>query len=91
MSVAAFLLAFGGFAALAMAMSRHSEALTGRALPRRIAMGLKGCAWGLLGGSLWASMAWLGNPVGLVAWFGLLNGAALLTALCLTLARRWRA
>ncbi len=77
MSLAAFLLAVAGFAALA------------RRAPSRIqALALRVGGAGLLAGSLWFSLAWLGSPVGIVAWFGLLNAGALLTALGLTVARR---
>lgn len=91
MSLAAFLLALAGSAALALAMSRHFQALTGRAPSRAMGLTLRVCGWALLAGSLWLSLAWLGNPVGIVAWFALLNAAALLTALALTLAKGRRA
>ncbi|MDZ4370769.1 MAG: DUF3325 domain-containing protein [Phenylobacterium sp.] len=81
----ALLLALVGFAALATAMRRHFHALTGRALSRPTVLALRGVGWALLGSSLWLSMAWLGGPVGFVAWFGLLNAAALGTAFGLTL------
>jgi hypothetical protein len=88
MSLAAFLLAVAGFAALALSMSRHFQALTRRAPSRAQVLVLRAGGAALLAGSLWFSLAWLGSPVGIVAWFGLLNAGALVAALGLTLARR---
>jgi len=88
MSLAAFLLALAGFTALALAMSRHFQALTRRVPSRATVLALRTCGWALLSGSLALSLAWLGNPVGFVGWFALLNAAALVAALGLTLAKR---
>lgn len=90
MSLAAFLAALGGFAALALAMGRRHQTLLARAPSRRGAMALRLTGWLLLGASLTASLRWLGSPVGFVVWIGILNAAALLTALSLTAAARLR-
>ena len=90
MSAAAFVFAIAGFAALAMAMGRHGEALMKRAPSHREALGLRIAGGMLLGASLAFSTAWLGSPVGFVGWVGVLNAAALTVALSLTVARRFR-
>lgn len=87
MSAVALLLALLGFAALTLAMSRHYQGLARRVPTRRVVLALRGVGWVLLAGSLAFSLAWLGHPVGFVAWFGLLNIGALGTAFGLTLAR----
>ena len=90
MSAAAFVFAIAGFAALAMAMGRHGEALMGRAPSHREALGLRLAACALLGTSLAFSAAWLGSPGGFVGWVGILNAAALTVALSLTVVKRLR-
>lgn len=88
MSALTFLLGLGGFTALALAMPRHFQFVLGRSPARGVSLGLRILGWMLIAASLAPAIAWLGNPVGLVAWFGVLNAAALLTALALTMARR---
>lgn len=88
MSLLALLLALGGFAALALAMPRHYRAVLGRQPSRGHVLFLRLAGWALILASLPPCIAWLGNPVGPVAWFGVLNAAALLVAFSLTWARR---
>ena len=85
MSVLAFLLALvlalGGFTVLALGMSRHRRAILGHAPSRRAGWACRAGGAVLLAASLGFSLIWLGSPVGYVGWFGVLNAAALLTAL----------
>jgi hypothetical protein len=90
MSAAAFLCALAGFVALALAMDRHGQVLLKRSPTRHETFGLIVTGYVLLGCSLAFSLAWLGNPVGFVGWIGMLNAAALLTALSLTLTKLFR-
>jgi hypothetical protein len=88
MSAIAFLLAFAAFACLALAMPRHYQAVMRRKPSPAMTLGLRIAGWVLIAASLPPCIAWLGNPVGIVAWFGVLNAAALLAAFGLTLRRR---
>jgi len=88
MSALTFLLGLAGFIALALAMPRHYQSVLGRSPSRTVALCLRILGWMLIVASVAPAIAWLGNPVGLVAWFGALNVVALLTALGLTVARQ---
>jgi hypothetical protein len=88
MSIVSFLLALCGFTALAMAMPRHFRAVMKRPPTGSWTLRARLAGWTLLAASLWPCILWLGNPVGLVAWFGVLNVGALLTALGLSAVER---
>src|SRR5690606_23110345 len=57
MSVAAFCLAYAGFAALCLGMDRHYETVFERALPRLHRTTLRAAGWAALALSLWATAA----------------------------------
>jgi hypothetical protein len=78
MSVAAFCLAYAGFAALCLGMDRHYETVFGRALPRRHRAPLRAFGGAALVLSLWASAAVWGWRYGMVEWIGILTLAGLL-------------
>jgi len=87
MSAMAFCFALAGFAALALAMPRHYQAVLRKHQPRRIGRGLRMAGWAMIATSLVPAMLWMGVGVGMVAWFGVLNAAALFVALGLTSAK----
>ncbi|MDM9558016.1 DUF3325 domain-containing protein [Bordetella petrii] len=78
MSVAAFCLAYAGFAALCLGMDRHYEAVFDRQLPRRHRAPLQVVGWLALALSLCASAAVWGWRYGTVEWIGILSLAGLL-------------
>lgn len=85
----ALLLAFGGMAALSLAMDRHHEQLTGREGPgrgRRAGLRVTGTA--LLIAALWSSTQGWGASVGVVVWLGCLSAGALAVTLGLSYAPR---
>lgn len=91
-SILAFVLAFAGMAALAFAMDRHHEQLTGarEAPPARRRM-LR-CAGGLLLAAAVAPCVWVwGATVGAVAWLGWLSAGALGAVGLIAAAPRWAA
>jgi hypothetical protein len=88
----AFIAAVLGFAALALAMSRHHQQVWRRAPSRRRQWLLRLAGWGLLLASLGVCKAHAGWSSGLVWWFGLLTAGALAVALALAYlprALRW--
>jgi len=87
-ALAPFLLAFAGFAALALAMQRHHRALFGRAPGRSAAAALRIAGAGGLAAALWACVEGWGWAIGAVAWFGVLSAAAFPVVLLLALAGR---
>lgn len=88
MIVLAFSLAYAGFLALCLSMSRHYRDVFHRSLPDRTARMLRGGGWILLAASLAASVAHSGGPVGTVLWIALLTAGAALVVLLLTYAPR---
>ncbi|WP_026640448.1 MULTISPECIES: DUF3325 domain-containing protein [Bordetella] len=78
MSVAAFCLAYAGFAALCLGMDRHYETVFERALPRLHRTTLRAAGWAALALSLWATAAVWGWRYGVVEWIGILTIAGLL-------------
>jgi len=84
MSLAAFLLAYGGFAALALAMDRHYEAVFDSAISARRRLMLRWLGSIGLAASLWASVAVYGWSYGLTEWIGILAIAGLLLIWILT-------
>jgi len=78
MSIAAFCLAYAGFAALCLGMDRHYEMVFDRALPRRHRLPLRAFGWVALALSLCASAAVWGWSYGTVEWIGILSLAGLL-------------
>ena len=87
-ALAPFILAFAGFAALALAMQRHHRALFGRAPGRGTASALRLAGAGGLAAALWACAESWGWAIGSVAWVGVLSAAALAVVLLLALAGR---
>lgn len=77
-SIAAFCLAYAGFAALCLGMDRHYEAVFQRSLPRRHRAPLRVFGWVALALSLWACAAVWGWRYGVVEWIGILTLAGLL-------------
>ena len=87
MTLAAFCMAFAGFAALSLAMRRHFRTVYGNAVPsarQRRALRLAG--WTLLAGACAACVAVWGGPVGMVALAGVLSCGAFACVLLLTYA-----
>lgn len=88
----ALALSFAGMAALAFAMERHYEQLTGeRALPPALAVQLRCLGIALVPfAALPCVWAW-GNTVGGVAWLGFLSAGALGSAAAISAAPRFAA
>jgi hypothetical protein len=84
-ALAAFTLAFFGFAALALSMHRHHRDVFGAPPTRARSLALRIAGWVLLGLSLAPCIAQAGWAVGIVRWLGLLTAAALAIVLILTL------
>jgi len=77
MNIAAFCLAYAGFAALCAGMDRHCEELFDRALPRRWRASLRTAGVAALACSLYASIQAWGWSYGAVEWVGILILAGL--------------
>lgn len=77
----ALLLCYAGFTALCLSMPRHHDELLGHKPTARRARHLKFAGWLLLGASLWAAVAANGWSFGLVDWFAVLMGSALVLVL----------
>ena len=77
----ALLLCYAGFTALCLSMPRHHDELLGNKPSARRARHLKLAGWLLLGASLWAAVAANGWSFGLVDWFAVLMGSALVLVL----------
>ncbi|MGL4316030.1 MAG: DUF3325 domain-containing protein [Pseudomonas sp.] len=75
-------LCYAGMAALCLGMDRHHQQVWSRKAPR-LQRGLRLAGWLLLGVALWPCIRAWGSSVGVVIWFGLLTGAALLLVLLL--------
>ena len=84
MIMAAFCLAYAGFAALALAMDRHYEALFDRAMPRTHRLPLRLAGWAALTLSLGLSGRAYGWSYGVVEWIGMLAIAGLMLIWVLT-------
>ncbi|RYF45104.1 MAG: DUF3325 domain-containing protein [Comamonadaceae bacterium] len=84
MMLAAFCLAYAGFAALALAMERHYEDLFDRAIAPLQQRPLRLLGWVALAISLWLSGATYGWSYGLVEWIGMLAIAGLVLIWILT-------
>lgn len=82
--LAAFCLAYAGFAALALAMDRHYEDIFNAAIAptQRVPLRLAGAA--ALGLSLWLAGVTYGWSYGVVEWIGMLAIAGLLLIWVLT-------
>ena len=80
----AFLLAAGGFAALALSMHRHHRDLFARPPSAARTLSLRAAGWMLLALSLATCFAEPGWAVGTVLWLGLGTAAAATVALSLT-------
>lgn len=91
-SLLALALSFAGMAALAFAMERHYEQLTGaRTLPPGRSWQLRCLGAALLpAAALPCIVAW-GASVGSVAWLGCLSAGALGSAAAISAAPRWAA
>ncbi|GAB2823185.1 hypothetical protein GCM10027276_26990 [Comamonas piscis] len=88
----AWALAFAGMTALAFAMDRHHEQLTGE---RQIARGrsrlLRLLGSLLLAAALLPSVSGWGATVGVVAWLGWVSAGALVAVVWIAAAPRWAA
>ena len=87
MTLAAFCMAFAGFAALSLTMRRHFRTVYGNAVPtlrQRRALRLAG--WTLLAGASAACVAVWGGSVGMVALAGVLSFGAFACVLLMTCA-----
>ena len=87
MTLAAFCMAFAGFAALSLAMRRHFRTVYGNAVPtlrQRRALRLAG--WTLLAGACAACVAVWGGSVGVVALGAVLSFGAFACVLLMTYA-----
>ena len=84
MILAAFCLAYAGFAALSLAMDRHYEAVFDRAIPSRHRQPLRIFGWAGLAFSLWAAGLSYGWSYGFVEWIGMLAIAGMLLIWILT-------
>ncbi|AZY52080.1 DUF3325 domain-containing protein [Bordetella avium] len=78
MSVAAFFLAYAGFAALSLAMERHFEDVFDRPPPPALQRWLRTGGTLALAASLWLCARVSGWSYGIVLWTGLLTVAGLL-------------
>jgi len=88
----ALALAFAGMTALAFAMDRHHEQLTGeRAIPRRRSRLLRVLGAALLAAAVLPSVGGWGATVGVVAWLGWISAGALVAVLWIAAAPRWAA
>jgi hypothetical protein len=76
MGLMSLVLAFGGFAGLALAMPRHHGQLRGGSPPGRSRPVFVVAGWGMLAASAAPSVASWGWAFGLTAWLGLLSVAA---------------
>ncbi len=91
-SLAALALAFAGMAALAFAMDRHYEQLTGaRELPARRGPQLRGLGTALLALALVPVVSGWGGTVGTVAWLGFVSAGALMAVALISAHARWAA
>lgn len=80
----AFVVAFAGFAALALSLDRHHEDVWHRTPGRRAVWALRVVGWLLLAAALVPCVRSDGLASGIVLWAGLLTMAALCVALLLT-------
>ncbi|MDR0201982.1 MAG: DUF3325 domain-containing protein [Delftia acidovorans] len=91
-SVMALALAFSGMAALAFAMDRHYEQLTGaRELPVRRGLLLRCLGAALLAACLLPVLRTWGPTVGTVAWLGFVSAGALAAVAGISAHARWAA
>ena len=87
MTLAAFSMAFAGFAALSLTMRRYFRTIYGNAVPaprQRRALRLAG--WTLLAGACAACVAVWGGSVGMVAFAGVLSFGAFACVVLMTYA-----
>lgn len=87
-TVLAMTLAYAGLAALCLAMDRHHAQVFGRVPATRAVLALRVLGVVLLASSALPSLGVFGAANGVVAWFGLLTGAALLLVFTLPFAPR---
>lgn len=85
----AFVLACAGFATLALAMERHHRQVSQRPAAWWWRLLLRTFGWFVLAASLAACIAYSGWSIGVVQWFGLLSGAALVVSLVLSYRPHW--
>jgi hypothetical protein len=89
-SLAALALAFAGMAALAFAMDRHYEQLTGaRELPAGLGLRLRCLGVPLLALALIPALQAWGGSVGTVAWLGFVSAGALTAVALISANARW--
>lgn len=89
MTLAAFVLAVAGFAALALSMPKHHRDLIRGALSPRRKLGHRIAGWALLSTSVVLALIGESTSIGIVLWLGLATLAALIVALMLTYHDFW--
>ena len=82
------LLAYGGLAALALAMKRHHRTVTGRDLAPHRRGGLRTVGWSLLVFSLLVAFRVHGPEIGSVTWFAVVPAAGFTLTFLLAYAPR---
>lgn len=87
--IIAFLLAFAGFAAMALSMQRHHRDIFGSVPPERSRKALRTTGVATIAASLSLATAAEGLGIGLVLWAGLLTLATIAVCLLLTYRERW--
>lgn len=91
-SLAALALAFAGMAALAFAMDRHYEQLTGaRELPGGRGLQLRCLGVPLLAAAFLPAFVTWGGTAGTVAWLGFVSAGALMAVALISVHARWAA
>lgn len=89
MTIIAFLLAFAGFAALALSMQKHHRDLFGAPAPARRRKALRTCGFVTIIAALAFAIDAEGLSIGLVLWTGLLTLATVAVCLLLTYREGW--
>lgn len=89
MALAAVVLSFAGFAALAVSMARHHRDLFGRPPERRLMLALRAAGWLLLAAAFAPAIRHSGPAIGIVLWFGIATLTAMSVALMLTYRSWW--
>ncbi|WP_340115251.1 DUF3325 domain-containing protein [Pelagibius sp. 7325] len=89
MTALSLLLAYGGFAGLALAQERHARQALQRTLSNRLQQWFRMSGALCLSAALIACITAAGTASGIVLWCGVLSAAAVALLLMLCLAPRW--